>query len=216
MKKILFISAAVLLLAAFVIGTLFYKAGQTEQTAQIADANPTALARAHAPTLGPASAGVTIVEFLDPACETCKRFYPVVKEMLAAHPDRIRLELRYVPFHEGSDQVVALLHAATRQGKHWEALAALLAGQDDWVAQHAVQPERVWRHVEGLGLDLEQLKRDMASPEIAGLIAQDLEDARTLNVTMTPEFFVNGKPMPSFGFEQLQTLVADALAETAP
>ena len=215
MKKTLFIVAAIALLIAFVVGTLFYKAEQAEQSEQRAGGNPSALTRAHAPTLGPAEAGVRIVEFLDPACETCKRFYPFVKEMLAAHPDRIRLDLRYVPFHEGSDYAVALLHAAARQGKHWETLSALLAGQDDWVVQHAVQRERVWRHVEGLGLDLERLKRDMASPEIAGLIAQDLEDARALNVTMTPEFFVNGKPMPSFGYEQLQALVDGALAETS-
>jgi len=29
---------------------------------------------------------------------------------------------------------------------------------------------------------------------------------------MTPEFFVNGKPLPSFGYEQLRNLVNDALA----
>jgi protein-disulfide isomerase len=56
------------------------------------------------------------------------------------------------------------------------------------------------------------LQRDMNAPEIARLIAQDLEDARSLNVSKTPEFFVNGKPLPSFGFEQLKALVDDALA----
>jgi protein-disulfide isomerase len=35
-----------------------------------------------------------------------------------------------------------------------------------------------------------------------------------MNVTMTPEYFVNGKPLPSFGFEQLQTLVDEALVNT--
>jgi protein-disulfide isomerase len=53
----------------------------------------------------------------------------------------------------------------------------------------------------------------MTSPEIARAIAQDLEDAQTLNVTRTPEFFVNGRPLPSFGYEQLKRLVDDALRE---
>jgi len=75
-----------------------------------------------------------------------------------------------------------------------------------------VQPEQVWRHVEGLGLDLAQLRSDMDAPEIARLIAQDLEDANALNVTQTPEFFVNGKPLPSFGYEPLKKLVDEALA----
>lgn len=77
---------------------------------------------------------------------------------------------------------------------------------------HAVQPERVWRHVEGLGLDLAQLRSDMDAPDIASLIAQDMADVSTLNVSKTPAFFVNGKPLPSFGYEPLKKLVDEALA----
>jgi hypothetical protein len=40
---------------------------------------------------------------------------------------------------------------------------------------------------------------------------QDHDDAVALKVTATPEYFVNGRPMPSFGQQQLQTLVSDAL-----
>jgi len=54
----------------------------------------------------------------------------------------------------------------------------------------------------------------MASPEVARAIEQDGRDAKALNVTMTPEFFVNGRPLPDFGLAQLQTLVRGAL-ETA-
>ena len=35
---------------------------------------------------------------------------------------------------------------------------------------------------------------------------------RCLNVTKTPEFFVYGRPMPSFGYDQLKGLVDEALA----
>ncbi|MCD6705244.1 MAG: thioredoxin domain-containing protein [Thiobacillus sp.] len=212
MKKTLFITAAVILLLAFVGGAIFYGTQKTEQAGQLADENKSALVREHSRVLGHADARVEIVEFIDPACGTCRDFYPVVKEMLAAHPDRIRLVLRYAPFHQNADYVVALVEAAGKQGKYWETLEALLAAQDDWVMNHAVQPEQVWRHVEGLGLDLAQLRSDMNAPEIARLIAQDLEDANALKVTQTPEFFVNGKPLPSFGYEPLKKLVDDALA----
>ena len=47
----------------------------------------------------------------------------------------------------------------------------------------------------------------MNDPEIAGLIQQDLADAKTLNVRKTPGFFVNGKPLSRFGYQQLQELV---------
>jgi protein-disulfide isomerase len=40
-------------------------------------------------------------------------------------------------------------------------------------------------------------------------IEQELKDAKALKVTQTPEYFVNGRPLPSFGLEQLQTLVME-------
>lgn len=212
MKKTLFITAAVILLLVFVGGAIFYGTQKTEQAGQLADENKSALVREHSRVLGHADARVEIVEFIDPACGTCRDFYPLVKQMLAAHPDRIRLVLRYAPFHQNADYVVALVEAAGKQGKYWETLEALLAAQGDWVMNHAVQPERVWRHVEGLGLDLTQLRSDMDAPEIARLIAQDLEDVNALKITQTPEFFVNGKPLPSFGYEPLKKLVDEALA----
>ena len=61
-------------------------------------------------------------------------------------------------------------------------------------------------------LVLKQIRRDMDAPAIAGIIEQDIQDAKTMNVTKTPEFFVNGRPLPSFGYEQLKSLVDDALA----
>jgi protein-disulfide isomerase len=168
----------------------------------------------HSPTLGKADAPVVIVEFFDPACGTCSAFYPMVHDLLASQPDRIRLVLRYAPFHSGSDKVVAVLEAARKQGKFWPALEALLASQSSWVVNHTAQLDQVWPQLEGLGLNIDQLKTDMNAPAIADLIAQDLADAETLKVNMTPEFFVNGKPLPSFGAEQLRTLVADELNET--
>ncbi len=211
-QKTLFIVAAVGLLLAFLLGMLVYKSEKIDQSAQLAERNRVHLVRMHSPTLGKADAPVVIVEFLDPACETCREFYPLVKEMMAANPDRIRLVLRYAPFHDGSDKVVAVLEAARKQGKFWPALEALLAAQNEWVLHHKPQVALVWKHLEGLGLNLEQLRADMTAPEIASVIAQDLDDARALNVTKTPEFFVNGRPLPSFGYEPLKGLVNEALA----
>lgn len=203
------------LLLAFAIGALLYSAQRADQSVPVAEVNRTALVRMHSPALGPADAPVVIVEFIDPACETCAAFFPLVKDMLAAHPGKIRLVLRYAPFHRGSDQVVALLEAARMQGKYWPTLEALLATQARWAPNHTVQVALAWEQVGGLGLDLDRLRADMARPEIAQLMAQDLADARTLRVTMTPEYFVNGKPLPSFGYEQLRQMVADALGASA-
>jgi len=212
-QKTLFLTALAVLLMVFAGGAYFYSAQQEKQAAQLAETNRTALLRMHSPTLGKADAPVVIVEFLDPACETCRAFYPRVKQLMAANPDKIRLVLRYAPFHKGSDKIVAVLEAARKQGKFWPALEALLATQADWAPHHTPQVQLVWKHLEGLGLNFEQMAFDMLSDDVARVIAQDLADAKTLNVTKTPEFFVNGQPLPSFGFEQLTTLVDKEVAK---
>jgi protein-disulfide isomerase len=108
--------------------------------------------------------------------------------------------------------VVKALEASRRQARFWQALDALIAAQPTWAIHHQAHVELIWPALARAGLDVERLKADMASPEIANVVAQDLADARTLNVTKTPEFFVNGRPLPSFGLEQLQTLVGEELA----
>lgn len=212
-QKTVFVVTAIVLLLAFVAGALFYSSQQKKAAMQLAEANRAALLRMHSPTLGKADAPVVLVEFLDPACETCRAFYPLVKQLMAENPDRIRLVLRYAPFHNGSDKVVAVLEAARKQGKFWPALEALLASQAEWAPHHRPQVALVWKHLDGIGLNMEQMAFDLTSPEIAKVIAQDLADAQTLKVTKTPEFFVNGQPLPSFGFEQLKALVDKALVQ---
>lgn len=215
-RKLLVIGSAVALILVFVAAALVYDRQRDEAARQLAETQRALLMRDHAPTLGRADAPVVIVEFLDPACETCRAFYPLVKQMMAANPDRIRLVLRYAPFHPDSDKVVAMLEAARRQGRFWPALEALLASQAEWAPRHRPQVALVWRQLEGLGLNLEQLAIDLTAPEIGQRIAQDLADAQALKVTKTPEFFVNGRPLPSFGYEQLKTLVDEALAAARP
>jgi protein-disulfide isomerase len=211
-QKTIFITALVLLAVVFAGGIQLYSSQKAEETARAAAKNKEALVRFHSPTIGKADAPVHIVEFFDPACETCAAFYPLVKKLMAAHPDDIRLTVRYAPFHQGSDEVVKALEASRKQGKYWQALESLLAAQPAWVQNHHARADLVWPYLARVGLDTGTLKSDMQSPDIARLISQDLADAKTLNVTQTPEYFVNGRPLPSFGFEQLRNLVEEELA----
>lgn len=214
-QKSLFIGAVVVFVIVFVMGARAFTASKSAAYETIPAATLAVLERPHAPSHGPADAPVVIVEFLDPACETCALFYPQVKDLMAANPDRIRLVLRWAPFHDGSRDVVAMLEAARNQDKFWPALETLLASQSAWAVNHTANVELAWQQLAGLGLDRERMVADMAGPQIAQIIAQDLIDAESMNVTMTPEYFVNGKPMPSFGWEQLKQLVDDALRQTS-
>jgi protein-disulfide isomerase len=213
-KKTIYIAALVVLLTVITMGGWWYFSNQTSQDQDVAVVDRSALIRPHSPSEGRADAPVVIVEFFDPACGTCRTFYPMVKQLMAEHPDRIRFVMRYAPFHNGSDKVVAVLEAARRQGKFWQALEALFDSQDDWASSHTAKVELTWKHLNGIGLNMEQLAFDMTAPDLQQAIAQDLSDANTLGVSQTPEYFVNGRPLPSFGFQQLQQLVGDELAKT--
>ena len=211
-KQSLFIGAAVALAVLFAGATIMFNASTAGGTGSAA--TMAVLDRANAPTMGPADAPVVITEFLDPACETCALFYPAVKELIAANPGQIRLVIRWAPFHDGSRNVVALLEAARKQDKFWPALEILLDSQSSWAINHAADVDLAWRQLGGLELDRDRILADMNRADVMQIIEQDLADAATLNVTMTPEYFVNGKPMPSFGWAQLQGLVDEALAES--
>lgn len=213
-KKTVYMAAIAVFLALAALSLWLYMAGAAPQASPAASVDRTALVRAHSPSLGREQAPVVIVEFFDPACGTCRTFYPMVKQLMAEQPDRIRLVMRYAPFHKGSDKVVALLEAARRQGKFWPTLEALFESQEDWASNHTAKIERVWKHLDGVGLNLEQLAFDMTAPDLLQAIAQDLGDANTLGVSQTPEYFVNARPLPSFGFEQLKQLVGDEIART--
>lgn len=209
-REILTWSVVVVLLVAAVWMVLF-KGKATQPSQSAIPTNAAALASEHSPMLGASDARVHIVEFLDPACETCAMFYPVVKQMITDNPGRIRLSVRHVPFHQGSEYVVRLLEASRKQDLYWQTLEALLATQAQWAPHHTVQPDLVWPAIAGVGLNTEQLISDMTSPEVEQRMQRDVDDARALKVTATPEYFVNGRPLPSFGLQQLQLLVGEAL-----
>ncbi len=211
-QKNLFIVVLAVLILVFAGSAFFYKKQQAEQAAQLAVQNMDALVRADAPSFGNPNAPVHIVEFFDPACGTCREFYPLVKAMMAANPDKIRVSMRYAPFHPGSEAVVKVLEASRRQGKFEATLEALFASQDTWVKNHQANVQLIGPALAPLAMDLEKLQLDALAPEIAQMIARDLQDAKTMNVTMTPEYFVNGKPLPQFGFAELKGLVDEALA----
>jgi len=206
-KQYLVWVSGLILVIFFIAATIFYDAQKAAQRSDIANENSSLLVRDYSPVKGNPDAKVTIVEFFDPACETCSAFYPFVEQLMEANPGKIKLVLRYTPFHDGSDYVVKILEAAREQDKYWETLEAAFASQPAWASHHQPQPEKLWSYLGQIGLDLEKVKNDMHSSVIADRIRQDMADARQLQVTKTPGYFVNGKPLVQFGSQQLQSLV---------
>lgn len=114
------VAAAVGVLVIAVVAATFLNDSDDTQPLQVeATARQAALASEHSPALGNPAAKVRIAEFLDPACETCALFFPMVKQWLAEVPGEIRLSVRHVAFHSGSDYAVRILEASRKQDKYW-------------------------------------------------------------------------------------------------
>ncbi|MBA3016161.1 MAG: DsbA family protein [Proteobacteria bacterium] len=216
MKYVMFGITSLALFFVFVFASSYYKGYQAEKYGFMAKENATTFVREHSQTLGSDDAKVYLVEFMDPACETCAAFSPLVKKIIAANPGKIKLVLRYAPFHDGADYFVKILEAAKRQGKYWETLEVMYASQPNWASHHNPKPELIWQFLPQAGLDIEQIRKDMNDPAIAKLIEQDIADAKTLSVQKTPGFFVNGKPLQTFGYENLLQLIQAEIIANYP
>lgn len=195
-------------------GFYFYQRS-TGYEVDLVRANAALLVADHAPTTGPKDAKVTIVEFFDPACEACAKFYPIVKSILAEHPNDVRLVLRYAPFHQGSEVAVKMLEAARVQNLYWEALDIVIDKQGEWAEHGNPQVQRIFTFLQPIGFDVERAKVDMAKPVMDDLLKQDMSDLNALQVTQTPTFYINGQVLKTFGEAPLRDAVKQALEAQA-
>ena len=212
-KKIAVMALLVVVIIAFFVGVQAYQRNTQAEQRQAATQNADRLVRMHSPVLGPQNAPVTIVEFFDPACETCRAFYPIVKQLMAKYPTDLRLVMRYAPFHQGSDQVIKLLEASKAQNRYWQVLESVLAAQPAWADHGSPNIDLAYKAAELGGLDLQKALADAATPAIDAVLRQDVEDLTALGVNKTPTFFVNGRPLPSFGEDQLTALIEEEVAK---
>ena len=77
--------------------------------------------------------------------------------------------------------------AARKQGKFWEFHDKLFADQRN------LKMDAFLRHAGELGLDLERFERDFTDLSNKAAIDADMAEARSMDLTGTPAFFVNGR-----------------------
>ena len=212
-KPTIVIASALVVALVFGGGAYYYKAQQAQEISKLAGAEESVFVRAASPSLGAESAKVQVVEFFDPACESCRMMFPYVKSLMRANDGKLRLTLRYATFHEGSDYVVKVLEAARMQGQdlYWKSLEAILANQPTWAEHGRPNPQLIWDYLGGTGLDIQKARQDMNDVRIAELLKQDAKDLATLKVNKTPSFFINGKPLAEFGQNQLRVQVENEM-----
>lgn len=169
------------------------------------------LVRPHSPMLGAAKAHVTVVEVLDPACEACRAFAPVVEQLLFLYPEDVRVVVRFADFHPPSEEAIRMLEAARKQGRFHELLSALFERQHEWATHNAPDVTRAWKIAGEVGVDVVRARRDARAVSVDDMLRLEAEDLMALKVESTPTFFVNGKLLVSFGPKQLFALVASEI-----
>jgi protein-disulfide isomerase len=169
------------------------------------------LVRPDSPTLGPENAAVTLVEFLDPECESCRAFFPEVKRILSEYDGRIRLVVRYMPFHSNSVLAAQATEAAGAQGKYWEMQELLFAKQGEWGHNSEPQRELMIKYAKELGLDVEKFQASLSNMLVFQKLERDKQDGVALGVNGTPTFFVNGRKLDDLSYDALKASVDSVL-----
>lgn len=217
-------AVAIVVVIAAIIGANYYRSSvQNERITTNSNSNKSTvntenLIRPDSPTLGAADAPVTLVEFLDPECESCAAFAPIVKKIMKDNEGKIRLVVRYMPLHPNSLSAATFTEAAGEQGKYWQAQEMLFQKQPEWGTKHGPQTSApadintlFKKYATELGLDTKKMDAAFAENRYQEKLQRDLKDGQALGVRQTPTFFVNGRKLARFSETDLRALIDEEL-----
>ncbi|MBX3270209.1 MAG: thioredoxin domain-containing protein [Sandaracinaceae bacterium] len=186
------------------------------------------LARVHVPLddspgRGAAEPLVTLVVFTDFECPYCQQMAEVFDELLAAHPDALRVHHRHLPLpmHERAmDAAMAVEEARAQRGVDgfWAMHDAILESPD------ALHDRGLSRLAAGLGLDAGAVRDAIRFQRHAARVEDDLGVADRAGVRGTPTYFLNGRmilgalSLAELGavFEEEASLARQAMARGVP
>jgi protein-disulfide isomerase len=163
------------------------------------------------PSIGPATAAVTIVEFTDFQCPACAAMHPVLNEVLKSYGDRVRFVVRDFPLnmHEWARKAAEAANAARAQGKFFE-YAALL-----FQRQKALDVPSLKKYAGELGLNRAKFDAELDRGIYAAEVQHDVSDGEMYGVGSTPTIFINGVMLKTLSADALREAI-DRAAATAP
>jgi protein-disulfide isomerase len=147
------------------------------------------------PSTGPQNAKVTIIEFADFECPSCRELDRILRDLLATHPD-IRLVYKHFPLTEIHPwaMTAALASQCTYEqspDKFWKIHDAIFDAQD------VISPSNAWDKMMDLAsqfaLNIDAYKTCIADPATANQVETTIREGKAVNITATPTVFVNGR-----------------------
>ncbi len=153
------------------------------------------------PWIGAEKPEITIEQFSDYQCFQCNKMYFLLRQLLAAHPDSLRLVHRHYPldhkvnsiivpdpFHEGSGDLAKIAILAALRNKFWQTNDLLYA-----LMRNKVQEIPLQKIADKTGLDVNELAASLTHPDIAELLRRDIWQGMKLGITGTPAFLIDGQ-----------------------
>lgn len=157
------------------------------------------------PVLGNPDGDVTLVEFFDYQCGYCKRMLePLIN--FANADGNLRIVMKEFPILGPESMIAARASlASAKQGKYEAFHTALMS------LRGRLSEPAIYQTALEVGLDTEQLRKDMDAPEVMDQIRKARELGEALSVRGTPAFIIDGTIVPgAINEERLADLVAQA------
>jgi len=143
------------------------------------------------PAIEPAAneAKVTILEFSDFQCPFCARGAATMAQIKEEYGDDVEIIFKEFPlsFHKNAQKAAEAAECARDQGKFWEMHDLMFANQG------ALGVSSLKSYAEQLGLDTDEFDSCLDSGEKAGQVAADTAEGRSMGISGTPGFIINGR-----------------------
>lgn len=137
--------------------------------------------------LGDKTAPVELVEFADYQCPYCQKVAPQIEQLKKEFGPKLTVVFKDfpLPMHPNAEKAAEASRCAGDQGKYWEYHDVLFNSQE-------IKPTELKEHAHALNLDMGQFDACLDKGTEAAAVQKDLDEAKTLGLTGTPSFFVNG------------------------
>ena len=154
-------------------------------------------------TTGNKQGDITVVEFFDYNCPYCRQALKDIVKLLDEDKN-VRVVLKEYPIlGQASQQAALAALAARKQGKYMEYHQALLN------AKGRINDKAIEEVAGQVGLDVEKLKKDMASDEVKGELQKNIDVGIKLGINGTPTFIFNDQVIPQvLPFDAMKSIIA--------
>ena len=147
------------------------------------------------PSMGPEDAKITLFEFGDFECPSCRQLDLILRQVLPEHPE-VRLVFKNFPLVDIHPW--AMTAAIAGQCAYEQNPPAFWKMHDQiFDAQDLISPSNVWDKMQDLatqaGLKPDAFKSCMSNPETANKVKATIEEGHSLEITATPTTFINGR-----------------------